>query len=481
MQGARGSASVPGVRPLSVVGAAVSDSKLLQGVLLDTLYPPLAPLPRQGLQTGQPLLVALYDKSLEATRPEGLDANLSINAHTDGDDESDDDESGEANDRQREAQMLRAHGSSGHGSSAVHGEAEALLCRFADGVAGAGVHVLCCQQRIAPALMRLLLERGVLPLPRLSLRHIGAVRRLTGATPLSLLEPPKPADLGCVGAIRRPSIGNKMYTHLLPYTGQMPAYSKLPTPVVTLVLCTPNRAAADELASAVSCALGTIGAATGQRRPRLLPGAGCIELLMAAQLRQDAALPTAETASDGFATGTATIAPVSTTAGAEEYGDLAQENGASASTPSKCDDTMLTHLRRETCALLAEALEDAVCSLAGGGLAGREAIHELAHVNLAEDLRVSTGGSHERSYFGWDAEANQPFEVLRLSIGGRSRDDDSTDSSSGDEDDDAARRRNADKGAQVQWAGIVELESEKLEAIASAVEVVCSVLSVACA
>ena len=36
----------------------------------------------------------------------------------------------------------------------------------------------------------LLIARNVLPLPRVSLRHVGAVRRLSGATPLALLQPP---------------------------------------------------------------------------------------------------------------------------------------------------------------------------------------------------------------------------------------------------------------------------------------------------
>ena len=134
----------------------------------------------------------------------------------------------------------------------------ALLARFADGVAASGATVLCCQRRLAPALIRMLLARGVTPLPRISLRHIEAVRRLSGAVVLSHLEPPPASALGHVGAVHALPLGARSFVHLLPSAsadGARPAGASYGRPVTTLVLCAPNRTASEELASAVACAL----------------------------------------------------------------------------------------------------------------------------------------------------------------------------------------------------------------------------------
>lgn len=466
---ARAALSMPGVRTLSVIGPKLRQSEVLDGVLLDTPFPSCAPLPAEAGETGLDLTIALYNVSLEGVRPEGLDAKVTITFTQTGSDptnkeEGEVQEEGEGERYEGEGERNEeegTYGKDGYGDygadgstngSMDSGEAEALLVRFADGIASAGVRVLCCQQRVAPALIRLLLERDVLPLPRLSLRHIAAVRRLSGATPISILEPPSAADLGRLAAVRRHTIGQKEYTHLLPprESAPPPAVSQ---PVVTLILCAPNRSASEELAAAVACALGTLGAALAQRRPRLVPGAGCFETILAMELRRRAALP----CSDG-------------------------ERGMQLDNAKRTSSQALERLRRATCALLAHALEDVVAALsAPDGLRGREAAEQLMEANtIAATLSFQRARGGERSFYGWGVDEQQPCDVLTVV-----REPPAEDASSGcssDEDEDAGQQTARSKGKlgpyRVEWPGVVELESEKLEAISGAIEVACSVMSV---
>ena len=476
---ARAALSMPGVRTLSVVGPHLRQSELLDGVLLDTPFPSCAPLPAEAGETGLDLIVALYNVSLEGVRPDGLDAKVTLTFNQtergptdreeeeeegegEGEGELDEEREGEryvGDDDEEEQQHLHSQGGYGdYGADAssngsmVSGEAEALLVRFADGIASAGVRVLCCQQRVAPALIRLLLERGVLPLPRISLRHIGAVRRLSGATPLSILEPPSAADLGRLAAVRRRAIGQKEYTHLLPPTEPAPPPA-VSQPVVTLVLCAPNRSASEELAAAVACALSTLGAALAQRRPRLVPGAGSFETLMAAELRRRAALPSRD-----------------------------DERSMQLDDAKRTSSQALERLRRATCALLAHAFEDVVVALSGpDGLRGREAAEQLMEANaIAATPSFLRARGGERSFYGWDVDAQRPCDVL--TVVQEAPADDASSGSSSDEDEDAGQQTARSKGKlgplRVEWPGVVELESEKLEAISGAIEVACSVMSV---
>ena len=70
--GARSLVKLAGVRHVCVVGERSASSSLLPGVLLDTPVPEGAPLPTPSPD----LCVALYNVSLEALLPEGLDAKV---------------------------------------------------------------------------------------------------------------------------------------------------------------------------------------------------------------------------------------------------------------------------------------------------------------------------------------------------------------------------------------------------------------------
>ena len=52
----------------------------------------------------------------------------------------------------------------------------------------------------------------MLVLPRLSLRHIGAAKTLSGAAPLAQLLPPKVGELGLLGGVHSFLLGSKEYS-----------------------------------------------------------------------------------------------------------------------------------------------------------------------------------------------------------------------------------------------------------------------------
>ncbi len=473
----RALALLPSVRLLHVVGPRACASRILPGVLLDTPLPPGAALPTPPVATGWGgVRVALYNVSLEATLPEELDAATRLHVvNGDGD------------------------GGGGGGGGARAGAAggaagvaaEALLRAFADGVAAAGVQLLICQQRVAPALVRLLLARRVLPLPRISLRHVGAVRRLTGATPLSHLSPPDASALGRVGGAAHVSLGGRTYLQLLPPPPPPPAraaaaaapssadaverrpatgLSLLPQPVLTLALCAPNRSASEELGAAVSCALATLGAAMRQRRPRLVPGAGCFEALLAAELRRDDEGDSGD-GGDG---------------GDGEARDSGPSGGAEGADEARAQ----RRLRREARELLAASLEQTIAALAGGGLAGREAAEAVGARNAEAGAGDPLGGG-ARAYYGWHAHDGRPFEVMRVETRDGRGGGDGEDCSSSSSDDDGGgdgddeQRGNSggaggcpSRGARLERAAVVELQSEKLEALHGALELAGALMGV---
>ena len=158
---------LPGVRQLVTIGDRVEASELVQGALIDTGCPLNAPLP-DGDEDGLPF--ALYNVSLEALLPEGLLASVHLTDVSDGLDGGEDEgheEEEEQESGQIDAPWQRAAAEedaySGRAAPSTSGsaawsdqssagaESEALLRRFADGVANAGIRVLGCQKRVAPA------------------------------------------------------------------------------------------------------------------------------------------------------------------------------------------------------------------------------------------------------------------------------------------------------------------------------------------
>ena len=179
---------LPSLRTLPLVGCAggatttAESCQVIDGVLLDLPTPEgwdaLARPPAGGAATAAVagsayaagVRVALYTESLHAQLP---DAAL-------------------------HGARVSLDGSAG-GVAAAGTAAEAMLRRFADGVAAAGVRLLLCQKLVAPALSRLLRARGVCVLPRLSLATLEP-RAASAAPPRSRSRGrPRRTSLGGLG------------------------------------------------------------------------------------------------------------------------------------------------------------------------------------------------------------------------------------------------------------------------------------------
>ena len=119
-----------------------------------------------------------------------------------------------------------------------------------------------------------------------------------------------------------------------------------------------------------------------------------------------------------------------------------------------CADMCATPL--QACELLAEVLEESVASLGGGGLAGLAVVEALNSANSAAAVAANRN-QQARSFIGWDAHAGQPVEVLRMGARTGAAEDNDT---------------------NVEWAGVCELESCKMEALHTAVATASALMAI---
>eukprot|EP00898_Chlorokybus_atmophyticus_P000133 jgi/Chlat1/111/Chrsp1S03087 len=142
------------------------------------------------------------------------------------------------------------------------------------------VHVVASQKVIHPALQAHFLLLGILPLERLSARHILPVARCTGAQVISNLSPDADlsVSLGRVGGIRVEEIGHKRYLLLTTCDGHAAA-----APVSTLLLCARNDIAMQETMAVCESALKVLHLAV--ESPWAVEGGGCTEALLAKHIK----------------------------------------------------------------------------------------------------------------------------------------------------------------------------------------------------
>ena len=160
---------------------------------------------------------------------------------------------------------------------------------FAAACRAAGAALLACQRTIHPLLQEALLEAGVAPLERVSARHTAALARMSGATPVAAEAPIDEeawrAACGALGAVAvRPlSQGDSRRVVILrPPTAPRPRHPRA-APVATLLLCSPDEGAADELAAVADAAIKVLR--TAVTRPRAIAGGGYCEAALAAAVR----------------------------------------------------------------------------------------------------------------------------------------------------------------------------------------------------
>lgn len=441
----------PGVRLLPLAGRSLGSSELLEGVVLDV---PL-PAPLEAQHSARPLVVALYDVSLiahEAGIGEAVDVAAADSEDTDSYDCA---------------------------------AAADLFQKFADALARRRVGLLACQKIIPTRLQDELARRGILALPRLSLRHIGAVRRLSGATPVSSLMAPPDGALGYVGGLVNLHLSGKEYLHMLPYEGDTITLAgvdgsgkltfddsspergmqpiKTGQPVVTLVLFSPSHAATEELEVVVSTALNTLRALLVGAPPRLVAGGGCVEVLLAQHLRTLAA----------------SLVSVPPLTGSE--GNDAQTNATWESLAEDERRVMVeegVRQRRQVYTFFAEALESVAVALACGigpsRIRADEVLDLLRSANAPAVDLAERGKEGSRALWGWDVMCGAPCEVLRVEAAACT----GSSSDSNSEGDSPSGGSFPGLRLTVDSALVVDLESSKLQAISDAMELASALVGI---
>ncbi|XP_029182294.2 McKusick-Kaufman/Bardet-Biedl syndromes putative chaperonin-like isoform X3 [Acropora millepora] len=151
------------------------------------------------------------------------------------------------------------------------------IIKLSDWLVAAGVRVIACQKCVHPFVKTYLRDKGAFVVDRLSILHISAVQRLTGATILSTFSMEiSEESFGQLERIDHVVLNDKSYIHLYPKSSS--------SQINTLVLCSPDETSLEELktvSQAAVCALYETLAC-----PFVVPGAGCLDTHLASLLRQ---------------------------------------------------------------------------------------------------------------------------------------------------------------------------------------------------
>ncbi|KAK7868210.1 hypothetical protein R5R35_000614 [Gryllus longicercus] len=147
-----------------------------------------------------------------------------------------------------------------------------------------GVKIIACQKVVHQSLRLLLQRNGILLMDRLGSELCGTVEKMSGAKPISSLKNTTVKTLrsclGSVDSVKFIRFGSKPFVVL----------EKNSTNTASLLLCCSNEEAFVELKLITRQALKALRQVTCQ--PFVLPGAGCLEMWLATQLRvQDTSDP----------------------------------------------------------------------------------------------------------------------------------------------------------------------------------------------
>ncbi|XP_068695767.1 molecular chaperone MKKS-like [Montipora foliosa] len=235
--------------PIPIVtceGDSVEDSRILEGVVLRA--PDIAIFQHQRKTlVGSTVKVALYNISMAGDTDEWFASDVRTETTSTGDNFS------------ITSAVLRQ------------------MIKLADWLIAVGVRVVACQKCVHPALKQYLRDKGAFVIDRLSILHISAVQRLTGAQILSTFrEDISEASFGQLDRIDHLILNDKSYIHLLPKSAS--------SQVNTLVLCSPEETSLEELKTACQAAVCALYKTLAC--PYVVPGAGCLDTHLASVLRR---------------------------------------------------------------------------------------------------------------------------------------------------------------------------------------------------
>lgn len=172
----------------------------------------------------------------------------------------------------------------------VKGEEEEALKKLGDILASCKVTLCASQKLIHPFLKQYLHSLGIVALERLSLRHIAAVRDLSGALVLSTWDrlDQVQRSLGRLAMVDTRTIGKKTYILMNAVDGSdgtVPKATKRRLrPISTIILAAPDEPSYDELQATVDTTISTL--TTLLNNPILVAGGGVTDLHVAAMIRR---------------------------------------------------------------------------------------------------------------------------------------------------------------------------------------------------
>jgi len=234
-------APVP-VQIMTCEGDSVKDSKLLSGVLLQA--PDIPTFQHQSRTlVNHTSKVALFNISMAGDTVEWFSDNIKMET-------------------------------TGHDVVMANATLQRIL-KVADWLVANGVEVIACQKCMHPALKRYLKDKGAFVVDRLSILHISAVQRLTGAVTLSTFSMDIPeSSFGEVEKIEHVVFNEKSYLQL----------QSSSSAVCTLLLCSSDETSLEELKTV--CQAAVIALHETLACPYLVPGAGCLDTHLASFLRE---------------------------------------------------------------------------------------------------------------------------------------------------------------------------------------------------
>lgn len=175
-------------------------------------------------------------------------------------------------------------GLQGSGEAAMGFELR-LLSRMVAALASENVAAVACQKTIHPFVKQELALRGIVPIERVSLRHIDAVASCCGVDPVSVISE---------GALRsiRSHVGKLEGIHLRRLCRKtVVSFEPLAdAKTQTVVLTAPNEIAMGELAHSCRSAVAVLTSAL--QSPYVTPGAGFFEMVLSSTVRSQLPSPT---------------------------------------------------------------------------------------------------------------------------------------------------------------------------------------------
>ncbi|KAK1935033.1 McKusick-Kaufman/Bardet-Biedl syndromes putative chaperonin [Phytophthora citrophthora] len=267
------------------------------------------------------------------------------------------------------------------------------LRQVGDRLQGLGATAVLSQKIIPKYLQTYLASKGIFTLDRLSATNIRAVQMLSGSIVLSdwrIDDSIFCSSLGFLSLISTQTLGSKQFIrlHREDPASQPTTATGYAHPVTTIAIAAPDQFAYDELRHVITTSLKTLAALIDE--PHVVAGAGCVEIHLAALLRDRA-------------------------------NQLRMPNGTASEERNNDTQTRRTlrHLN-QTVTAFGDCMERMAEHLCGSDVTATdrtEMIEQVRAANIDSLLATTTfssgeGSSQHNELFGWDPRKHSVMSVL---------------------------------------------------------------------